>query len=291
MSDTISNLTVFTVYHDTRLGKGASSVVKLAIHKNSGEKAAVKEVDLLDHLKEYRREVQALNQLKHPNIIGFYGHSRKGVKGVIFLEYVRETLKDYLKRVGGSVSEVEAVLVTLQLADGLQYMHKQGICHCDLKPDNISYDVVVGKVKIFDFGFCEFLDATRSVSSTAARGSPLFMAPERVLRLKHKPFLAEIWSLGVVFYNLMVGVTPFEYVRNMDDLRAWMKAGRTSEIVSVDLPGNLSKEIREILSGMLVWLPQNRWSLERTKIHLDCFGRKLHTVHLKDVIVNMHVTV
>jgi len=168
------------------------------------------------------------------------------------------------------------VLITLQVTEGLQYMHNLGICHSDLKPDNISYDVVTGKVKIFDFGFCEFLDASQSVASTAARGSPLFMAPERVLRLKHKPFFAEIWSLGIVFYNLMIGVTPFEYVRNMDDLRSWMKAGRSSEIVSVDLPVNLSKEIREILSGMLVWLPQNRWSLERIKNHLDCLGTKRH---------------
>lgn len=160
--------------------------------------------------ERFLREAQALARLDHPNIVAV--HEFGEVDGLYFLvmDYVDGlTLRQFLR--DGRIPPEEALAIIPRICEALQYAHSKGVVHRDIKPENVLIDRE-GHVKIADFGIAKLLgsDAPR-LNLTAERqviGTPHYMAPEQVENPQLVDHRADIFSLGVVFYELLTGELP-----------------------------------------------------------------------------------
>lgn len=161
--------------------------------------------------KRFEREAQALAKLNHPNIVTVFdsGHTEAG-EYYFVMEYVDGVnLRDVLE--GGHLEPEKALAVVPQVCEALQYAHEQGIVHRDIKPENILMDSR-GQVKIADFGLAKLLDPSsqnENLSHVGQRmGTAHYMAPEQVQDATDVDHRADIYSLGVVFYEMLTGELP-----------------------------------------------------------------------------------
>ena len=138
------------------LGKGAYGTVKLGEHVSTGKKVAIKIINKRKQKTEkaqlrIRTEIEILKKIKHPNLIECYGTFETDKSFCIITEYCSKgDLFDYVQK-RGHLAECEAVELFKQILDGVEYLHKHGICHRDLKLENILLDDQ-NNVKIADFG-------------------------------------------------------------------------------------------------------------------------------------------
>jgi len=202
------------------LGSGSFSKVLLARNTKTSELLAAKIVDLKTSRKYYNREVKALTTIHHKanqgNVVPLVQYGEDEENGYIFTPYVRAgTLADYVNS-KGRLRELEALEILDQIVEGVDSVHKAGISHSDLKPENILYDPVTKKATIFDFGLSLEMDKDNNVNECC--GSPLYMAPEVILRKRHNAVLSDIWSLGVIFYYLLFADFPWYDVDDIEDL-------------------------------------------------------------------------
>ncbi len=161
--------------------------------------------------ERFAREARSLARLNHPRIVTVYdfGHTEQGLYYFI-MEFVDGTdLRKVIRT--AEISPKEALAVVPQICDALQYAHEEGIVHRDIKPENILIDKR-GRVKIADFGLAKLLDrpaAVYTLTYTQLRmGTPLYMAPEQIERPHRVDHRADIYSLGVVFYEMLTGELP-----------------------------------------------------------------------------------
>jgi predicted Ser/Thr protein kinase len=160
--------------------------------------------------ERFTREARALAQLSHPHIVTVHEFGRAGDYPFLLMEYVDGV---NLRRVleSGRTDPRAALAIVPQLCDALQYAHDRGIVHRDIKPENILLDRT-GTVKIADFGLAKMIgDETPAAALTGARdvmGTPHYMAPEQVERPLEVDHRADIYSVGVVFYQLLTGELP-----------------------------------------------------------------------------------
>ena len=160
--------------------------------------------------ERFTREAQALAKLAHPNIVMVFDFGESNGYYYFVMEYVDGiNLRQSLQL--GHVSAEEALAIIPQICDALQYAHDEGIVHRDIKPENVLLDRR-GRVKIADFGLAKLVGATQSgLSLTGTQqvmGTPHYMAPEQMERPASVDHRADIYSLGVVFYELLTGELP-----------------------------------------------------------------------------------
>jgi len=160
--------------------------------------------------KRFAREARALASLSHPNIVALHDFGETDGLFYFVMEYIDGVnLRQALER--GSFSPSEALEIVPKICDALQYAHEEGIVHRDIKPENILLDRR-GRMKIADFGLAKLLTATgEGAHLTATRqvvGTPHYMAPEQVERPLEVDHRADIYSLGVVFYEMLTGELP-----------------------------------------------------------------------------------
>ena len=158
----------------------------------------------------FRREAQALARLSHANIVAVHESGAAGGLPYLVMEYVDGvTLRKVLQE--RRLRPPEALAVVPQICEALQYAHNQGIVHRDIKPENILVDKE-GRVKIADFGIAKILDRPAGATGlTAAKdvvGTPHYMAPEQIEHPSQVDHRADIYSLGVVFYEMLTGELP-----------------------------------------------------------------------------------
>jgi len=160
--------------------------------------------------ERFEREARALAWLTHPNIVTVYDFGE--AQGIFFLlmEFVDGmTLRKLLQ--ARRLASAEALAIVPQICQALQYAHEQGVIHRDIKPENILLDKK-GQVKIADFGIAKILDqAPRDIALTGAKdvvGTPYYMAPEQIEKPQTVDHRADIYSLGVVFYEMLTGELP-----------------------------------------------------------------------------------
>ncbi len=160
--------------------------------------------------ERFAREARALARLSHPNIVTVHDFGRAGELYYFIMEYVDGASLRQMER-SGQLSPQQAMAIVPQVCAALQYAHDQGIVHRDIKPENILVDRR-GQVKIADFGLVKLLGkAPTDVTLTASQmvlGTPHYMAPEQLERPAEVDQRADIYSLGVVFYEMLTGELP-----------------------------------------------------------------------------------
>lgn len=160
--------------------------------------------------ERFVREAKALARLNHPNIVSVYHFGVAGGLHHFVMEYVEGVNLRQLVR-AGHLSPAEALKLIPQICDALQFAHDEGIVHRDIKPENIMVDRK-GRVKITDFGLAKLLgqevEALRLTGAKEVMGTPNYMAPEQIEHPQAVDHRADIYSLGVVFYELLTGELP-----------------------------------------------------------------------------------
>ena len=182
---------------DTLLGRPVA--IKI-LHQNFGSDQ--------DFVARFKREAQAAGKLNHPNVVSMYDVGYDQGYHYIIMEYVAGcTLKEYIQH-HARVSVQEAVKITIAIAEGLEHAHAMGIVHCDVKPHNILI-TDTGRIKVTDFGIARAINSAATMMYTnSVMGSAHYISPEQASG-KSINVSTDIYSLGVVLYELLTGEVPF----------------------------------------------------------------------------------
>ncbi len=159
--------------------------------------------------ERFTREARALAKLSHPNIVGIYDFGQANGLYYFLMEYVDGVnLRQMLR--ANRLAPREALAIIPQVCDALQYAHDQGIVHRDIKPENLLVDRK-GRVHIADFGLAKIVGGSADVRLTQTQhvmGTPHYMAPEQFEKPTAVDHRADIYSLGVVLYEMLTGELP-----------------------------------------------------------------------------------
>ncbi|KAL6888423.1 hypothetical protein ACP4OV_009449 [Aristida adscensionis] len=194
------------------VGEGTFAKVRLAADAETGRPAAVKVIDREKVVKnslvhQVKREIGAMRLLNHPNIVKIYEVIATKTKICLVMEYVPGgQLSDklrYLQR----LDEREAKKYFYQMIDAVDYCHRRGVYHRDLKPENLLLDNQ-GNLKISDFGLSALAKPGELLSTSC--GSPCYIAPEVILHKSYDGAAADVWSCGVILFELLAGYLPFQ---------------------------------------------------------------------------------
>jgi len=159
--------------------------------------------------ERFQREARALARLNHPNIVAVFDFGQAGPYFYFVMEFVDGANLRQLER-ARRLSPEEAFAIVPKLCEALQYAHEEGIVHRDVKPENILIDSR-GRLKIADFGIAKIVGKTEDITLTAtqhALGTPQYMAPEQFETPGKVDHRADIYALGVVFYEMLTGELP-----------------------------------------------------------------------------------
>ena len=201
------------------LGTGGMGCVYRVRERDSGRISALKVLprELAADpafVERFEREARTLSRLRHPHIVGVHGFGQAGGFCFLLMEFVDgANLRQALR--SGRFTPQQALALIPPICEALQAAHAQGVLHRDIKPENLLLDAE-GRVKIADFGIAKLLEGpgasageAYTLTRTGARiGTPHYMAPEQVETPDQVDHRADIYSLGVVFYELLTGELP-----------------------------------------------------------------------------------
>src|SRR6185503_8536753 len=160
--------------------------------------------------ERFNREGRFLAKLNHPNIVSVFDFGQAGGFYFLLMEYVDGVNLRQAMR-AGRFSPAEALGIVPKICEALQYAHEQSVLHRDIKPENILLDAK-GRVKIADFGIAKLVGEDAHpfglTGTGAALGTPHYMAPEQMKSPGDVDHRADIYSLGVVFYEMLTGELP-----------------------------------------------------------------------------------
>jgi eukaryotic-like serine/threonine-protein kinase len=196
------------------LGRGGTSVVFLARDLHRGSRVALKvlrpEIASVVGKERFLREIRLATRLRHPYIVGLIEAAEAEEFLYFSMPFVEgESLRERLGR-EPQLAATEAVQITCEVAEALAYAHGEGVVHRDIKPENLLLSS--GQVFVTDFGLGKALDAAGSTALTAsglALGTPAYISPEQAARDGHLDGRSDLYSLGVVLYEMLAGVQPF----------------------------------------------------------------------------------
>ncbi|KAL9240655.1 hypothetical protein vseg_014848 [Gypsophila vaccaria] len=235
------------------LGIGSFGKVKIAEHKRTGHKVAIKilnrrKIKSMDMEEKVRREIKILRLFMHPHIIRLYEVVETSSDIYVVMEYVKSgELFDYIVE-KGRLQEDEARTFFQQIISGVEYCHRNMVVHRDLKPENLLLDSH-HNVKIADFGLSNIMRDGHFLKTSC--GSPNYAAPEVISGKLYAGPEVDVWSCGVILYALLCGTLPFDD-ENIPNLFKKIKGGLYT------LPSHLSPGARDLIPRMLVVDPMKR---------------------------------
>ena len=245
------------------LGEGTTGKVKVAFHKETGFKVAVKIIrkDLLMSKPAVRvkvqREVVVMKLLNHHNVMKLYDVYETSKNLFLIMELVEGgELFDYIVK-RRTISRSETRRIFREIIAGVDYMHAHGVAHRDLKPENIMLDHQK-HVKIVDMGMSAVMRDGELLATSC--GSPHYASPQVVSGEKYDGREADIWSCGVILFALMTSNLPFDD----DNIRVLLQKVRRGVF---KMPSFLADDVRDLISRMIVVDPHKRITMAGIKAH------------------------
>ena len=200
---------------DAEIGRGGMAVVYRALDLRLNRRVAIKVLPPelafnADVRERFLREAQTAAGLSHPSIVPIYTvDEREGIVYFVMALVDGESLAQWLAR-EPRLPVDEARRILAGVADALSYAHAQGVVHRDVKPDNIMLDRATGRPMVTDFGIARAAQGdTRLTVTGVAIGTPAYMSPEQAMGERDLDGRSDIYSLGVIGYQLLAGETPF----------------------------------------------------------------------------------
>ncbi|MFO0907252.1 MAG: serine/threonine-protein kinase [Isosphaeraceae bacterium] len=198
---------------ESTLGAGAMGVVYKAVNETTGKVAAVKVIHNEVGQKgkgyeRFRREAEILQQFRHPNIVRFLALGRYKGTSYFAMEFVPGQTLDHILEQRGPLPWKEVAGLGKQICEALQYAHEHGVVHRDLKPSNLML-TANGQIKLTDFGIAKDLDATALTATGRTMGTAAYMATEQIRGTPAVSHKTDLYSLGVVLYQMLTGKLPF----------------------------------------------------------------------------------
>jgi len=195
-----------------KIGQGGMGRVYAATHPTLKRTIIIKQ--LLGKAKammtkRFLREASLMLDFRHDNIVPVYDHFKEGGSYYIAMEYVQgRSLEDLIEE-KGRLTAPAAMLIFREICKGLGYAHDRGVIHRDIKPDNVLISDE-GAVKLADFGIATAPDGEGGITKTGvAMGTPAFMSPEQITDAKNVDKRSDIYSMGVMLYQMLTGKKPF----------------------------------------------------------------------------------
>jgi serine/threonine protein kinase len=247
---------------DAEIGRGGMAVVyratDLRLHRRVAIKLLPPELAFNPDVRErFLREAQTSAQLAHPNIVPIFTvDEREGMVYFVMALVDGESLAERLKR-EQHLPIADARRILADVADALAYAHERGVVHRDVKPDNIMLDRVTGRAVVTDFGIARAAagDSRLTVTGVAV-GTPAYMSPEQALGERELDGRSDIYSLGVVAYQMLAGETPFRASNTPAMLvKHLSEAPRQLDTLRRDAPPPLVHAIMRALAKK----PEKRW--------------------------------
>jgi len=245
------------------LGKGKFGRVYLARERSTGFVCALKVLHKAELAqgkveKQVRREIEIQSNLAHPNILRLYGHFHDSKRIFLIVEFAhRGELYKHLRR-AHRFPEWQAAQYVAQMASALRYLHAKHVMHRDIKPENILVGLH-GEIKISDFGWS--VHAPNNRRNTMC-GTLDYLPPEMIRPGREENWYSEkvdLWALGVLTYEFLVGEAPFEDTPVMTQRR--IARGEMT------IPAFVSPEARDLIKRLLVLDPEKRIPLEDVERH------------------------
>jgi len=253
------------------LGTGNFASVKLAVHRETGKRYAIKVIDKKRFMKHSAKkeslmaEVNILRNVSHPNIIAI--QEIFDTEKILYIVLELVTGGELFDRIveKGHFTEEECKKYFTQILDALHYLHGKGIAHRDLKPENILFaNKKYETVKLSDFGLSR-ITGDGSFMQTMC-GTPQYLAPEIISNTEHKRYdkQVDLWSLGAILYVMLSGTPPFDDTKPMSIFEQ-IKAG------IVDFYAPVWKEIsvvaKDLVKCLLTVDPSKRYCTAKTMVH------------------------
>lgn len=241
------------------IGEGGMANVYLAYDTILDRNVALKVLrgDLANDekfVRRFQREALSASSLSHPNIVEMYDVGEDDGQYYIVMEYVEgKTLKQLIKK-RGALTVSEVVDIMLQLTDGLAHAHESYIIHRDIKPQNILI-MENGLVKITDFGIAMAMNAAQLTQTNSVMGSVHYLPPEQA-NGKGATVKSDIYSLGILMYELLTGTIPFKGENAVEIALKQMKEPLPD--VTIENP-DIPQSIENILLRATAKNPKNRY--------------------------------
>jgi serine/threonine-protein kinase len=240
---------------DERLGAGGMSTVYRARDNILERQVAVKL--LAEHLSEddgflarFRREALSAAKLIHPNVVQVYdsGHDSEAHRHFIVMEYVEGPTVAQLMRERDRLPVDQAVDIAVQSCQGLEYAHRHGVIHRDVKPGNLILNPD-GVVKLVDFGIAKAAEDTGITQIGSVVGTAAYLSPERA-QGEEATASADVYSLGVVLYQLLAGRLPYE-TGSLTELATRQQEGAPEplHLINPDVTPELSRAVSRSLAA------------------------------------------
>ncbi|MBU1218245.1 serine/threonine protein kinase [Myxococcota bacterium] len=200
----------------TTMGEGAIAKVVKCLDTRSGDIVALKilkDITDDDDVKRLGVEIESISRVRHPNIVTFitHGNTKDGAPYVVMEWLDGENLRDLLEK-EESLDIMKIIEITLQILNALEACHRKSIVHRDLKPENVMLcGTNRDKVKLIDFGMAKLLlDGTDLTIDGQLFGTPQYLAPERITGSCKATQQTDIYSLGIMIYEMAAGFRPFD---------------------------------------------------------------------------------
>ncbi len=245
------------------LGRGGMGIVYRGVHDNLGRQVAIKALaPELTQQPQFRErffsEARTQAQLQHPNIVTIYDLIEDEGDFFIVMEFVEGRELDGLlhERQGRGLEISEAVQIFGQILAALDGAHSQGVIHRDVKSSNVLVDGR-GQVKLMDFGIALLIGDKRLTQSSQTIGTPVYMSPEQILRPREVDHRTDIYSAGVLFYEMLSGQPPFDADTEYEIKKQHIE-GTPSDVSTIveDIP----KELSEVIAKALAKDPEDRFA-------------------------------
>ena len=249
------------------IAKGSFGTVIHVLDTNTEEELAIKIINKSgsnsNSIQKMKKEITILKQLKHENIVQFYGYEETNSKLYIMMEYLKYgTLSEYMKKNKGKISEENASIIIQKLLNATDYLHNKQICHRDIKPENIMFSEEnnLNSIKLIDFGLSAQNLYNPLIDGYC--GTFIYMSPEQIEK-KFYSQTVDIWSIGIILYMLLNNNKHPFYIRG-DDRKLYSEKIKKG-ILSYN--NNLSFMAKNLINKLLEPNPSWRYTSDKALRH------------------------